>query len=69
MSVKISEIRNEAKHIIKDLFSYLKKSEKKEDWKKAFDFLEGKIVALESGNRGEAMFVWREVRRQLANDF
>lgn len=69
MSITISHIRSEAKKIINDLFFYLKKSDKKEDWQKAFAFLERKIFTLENGSRGEAMFVWRDVRRQLSNDF
>lgn len=67
--MKISEIQKEAKNIIADIFSTVIKSENKEDWVKALNFIVTKIFMLENWERGEALFYWREVRRQMTDKF
>ncbi|RAL56485.1 hypothetical protein BLM37_03160 [Candidatus Gracilibacteria bacterium GN02-873] len=67
--MKISEIQKEAKNIIADIFPLVVKSDNKEDWIKALNFIVTKIFMLENGERGEALFYWREVRRQMTDKF
>lgn len=67
--MKFSEIKKEAKNIIADLFLFVLKSNEKDDWKKALSFIDDKIYQLEVWPRGEALFYWREVRRQMTDKF
>ena len=48
LKMKISEIQKEAKNIIADIFSTAIKSENKEDWVKALNFIVTKIFMLEN---------------------
>lgn len=69
IKMKISEIKKEAKNIIADLFFFVRSKNEKDDWKKAFSFIDNKIYQLEVWPRGEALFYWREVRRQMTDKF
>ena len=63
--MKTSEIKSEAKKIINSIFATLIKSDNKEDWKKAIEFIDKKINELEKWTRGNEMFIWRNVKSQI----
>ena len=63
--MKTSEIKKEAKNIIETIFTAVIKSDTKEDWKKAIEYIEKKILELESWDRWWEMFIWRNVKNQV----
>lgn len=59
--MKISEIKKEAEERINVIFWYCLKSNNKEHWIKAFDFIENQIIKFEI-ERWENLFIWRKVK-------
>lgn len=61
--MKLSEITKSANDIIKTIFKEVKKSDDKEVWKKAFEFIKQKEY--EGSNR----FVWERVKIILSKRY
>lgn len=68
-NITASEIKTEAKSIIKSIFNAVTVSKDKDVWKKAFTFIDDKIYKLENWDRGLEMFAWREVKAMLNAKF
>lgn len=67
--MKTSEIKREARNILNTIFYKVLESTDKEDWKKCLAFIDSKIFKLENWDRGEEMFIWRNVKSQLTFEF
>lgn len=67
--MKISEYRKLANITIKDIFSEVIKSDDKEIWKKALMAIDIIIIKYEQWQRGENMFVYREVKKIMSSKY
>lgn len=66
--MKYSEISVEANQIISTIFKEVIKSDNKEVWKKAIDFIQNKISDL-SKKWDSDRFIWESVLRKVSSQF
>lgn len=66
--MKKSEIRLKANEWIKDIFCWVLKSEDKEVWKDAINYI-NKEVQKEEATCGKNKFIYREVRSIMVNKY
>jgi len=76
--MKISALQKNGKQIIQDIFQPVLKSENKEDWKKAFKFIDKKIAVLKlklnsAVDNQEQLIIeiwnWENTKRQISVKF
>ena len=63
--MKTSDIKKEARKLLDTIFYKAIESDDKEVWKKTLAFIDSKIIILENWDRGEEMFIWRNVKSQF----